>query len=394
MIVEPKIRGFICTTSHPTGCAKNVAEQIAYVKSKPAIDGTKKALIIGSSTGYGLATRIAAAFGCGAATIGVAYERPAQLKRTATAGWYNTAAFQKQALDDGLYAKSIMGDAFSKETKDKTIELIKRDLGSVDLVVYSLAAPRRTVDSGKTYSSVIKPIGKAYTGKTIDMNTHKLSTATVEPATEEEIEGTIKVMGGEDWRLWIESLKGAGVLAQGAITLAYSYIGPEITHAIYADGTIGMAKKDLEKTAKDITDLLAPINGKAYVSVNKAVVTQASSAIPAVPLYTSILFKVMKKLGIHEGCIEQMYRMFAEKLYVPKTIVDESGRIRLDDFELRDDVQKEVSRIWNSVNDSNLEEVADVRGYWDDFYRLFGFGIDGVNYEADVDIETEIPGLV
>lgn len=394
MIVEPKIRGFICTTSHPTGCAQNVAEQIAYVKSKPSINGTKKALIIGSSTGYGLATRIAAAFGCGAATIGVAFERPAQLKRTATAGWYNTSAFQKQALDEGLYAKSIMGDAFSKETKDKTIELIKRDLGSVDLVVYSLAAPRRTANSGKTYSSVIKPIGKEYTGKTIDMKTHKLSTATVEPATEEEIEGTIKVMGGEDWRLWIEALKDAGVLAEGAITLAYSYIGPEVTHAIYTDGTIGMAKKDLEKTAKGISDLLAPINGKAYVSVNKAVVTQASSAIPAVPLYTSILFKVMKELGIHEGCIEQMYRMFGQKLYVPETIVDECGRIRLDDLELRDDVQKEVSRIWNSVNDSNLEECADVSGYWDDFYRLFGFGIDGVNYKADVDIETGIPGLI
>lgn len=394
MIVEPKIRGFICTTSHPAGCAKNVAEQIAYVKSKPSFVGTKKALIIGSSTGYGLATRIAAAFGCGASTIGVAFERPAQGKRTGTAGWYNTAEFQKQALNDGIYAKSIMGDAYSSETKEKVIDLIKKDLGQVDLVVYSLAAPRRTTDDGVTYSSVIKPIGEEYSGKTIDMRTHELSTATVEPATQEEIDGTIKVMGGEDWKLWIDALQKAGVLADNSVTLAYSYIGPEVTHAIYTDGTIGMAKKDLEKTVKEITDMLLQSGGKAYVSVNKAVVTQASSAIPAVPLYTSILFKIMKSKGIHEDCIEQMYRMLSEKLYVSKTKVDEVGRIRVDDLELSDDVQNEVIKVWNTVSDSNLNKVADIDGYWEDFYRLFGFGLKGVDYEADIDIDIAIDGLV
>lgn len=394
MIVEPKIRGFICTTSHPAGCAQNVAEQIEYVKNKPPFTGTKRALIIGASTGYGLATRIAAAYGCGAATIGVSLEKPAQGTRTGTAGWYNTAAFQSHAINDGLYAKSIMDDAFSNAAKSKTIELIKKDLGTVDLVVYSLAAPRRTIDSGITYSSVIKPIGTAYSGKTIDMKTHELSTATVEPATEDEIKSTIKVMGGEDWKLWIEALQNAGVLSDGVVTLAYSYIGPKITHAIYTDGTIGMAKKDLEKTANEISAMLAETGGRAFVSVNKAVVTQASSAIPAVPLYTSILFKIMKAKGIHEGCIEQMRRMLAEKLYVEKTVVDDNGRIRVDDFELRDDVQCEVADVWNIVNSGNLQELADVNGYWNDFYRLFGFGFENVDYSADVDINAEIKGLV
>jgi enoyl-[acyl-carrier protein] reductase / trans-2-enoyl-CoA reductase (NAD+) len=394
MVVEPKIRGFICTTAHPEGCAQNVANQVAYVKSKKEIKGTRRALIIGSSTGYGLSTRIAAAFGCGADTIGVAFERPAAGSRTATAGWYNTAAFQKLASREGFYAKSIMGDAFSDETKQKTIDLIKKDLGSVDLVVYSLAAPRRTTPDGVTYSSVIKPIGSDYTSKTIDMRTHALATASVEAATEAEIEGTIKVMGGEDWQLWIKALSDAGVLDKGAITLAYSYIGPKVTHAIYTEGTIGRAKKDVEDSANKINGMLTAICGKAYVAVNKAVVTQASSAIPAVPLYTSIVFKVMKEKGIHEDCIEQMQRMLAEKIYVSSPATDECGRLRLDDLEMRDDVQQEVSRVWDIVNDGNLSKVTDLDGYWSDFYRLFGFGVDKVDYAADVDIETEIADLV
>lgn len=394
MIVEPKIKGFICTTAHPAGCAQNVAQQIAYVKSKPHIDGTRRALIIGSSTGYGLASRIVAAFGCSAATIGVALERPANGTRTATAGWYNTAAFQKSAINGGLYAKCIMGDAFSQETKQKTIDLIKKDLGSVDLVVYSLAAPRRTDPSGKTYSSVIKPVGADYTSKTIDMRSYELSQASIGAATEEEIDATIKVMGGEDWQLWMKALLEAGVLDKGTVTLAYSYIGPKITHAIYTDGTIGLAKKDLEKTSRKITEMLAPVGGKAYICVNKAVVTQASSAIPAVPLYTSILFKVMKQKGIHEDCIDQMRRLFAQKLYVPSPVTDEQGRIRLDDLELRDDVQKEVSEIWDKVTNANLKELTDLEGYQNDFKRLFGFELDGVDYSADIPVDVEIEGLV
>jgi enoyl-[acyl-carrier protein] reductase / trans-2-enoyl-CoA reductase (NAD+) len=394
MIVEPKIRGFICTTAHPAGCAQNVAEQAAYIKSKPPFDGARRALVIGSSTGYGLATRIAAAFGCGAGTIGVAFEKPASGSRTATAGWYNTAAFQALASREGLYAKSIMGDAFSQEIKQKTIGLIKKDLGCVDLVIYSLAAPRRTTPSGETYSSVIKPVGADYTSKTIDMRSHGLATASIEAATQDEIDGTLKVMGGEDWQLWIKALLEAGALDKGATTLAYSYIGPQVTHAVYTDGTIGLAKKDLEKSARGITKMLAPLGGRAFISVNKAVVTQASSAIPAVPLYTSILFKVMKEKGIHEDCIEQMRRLLAEKLYVSEPATDNHGRIRLDDLELRDDIQNEVSRIWDKVNDTNLKDLTDLDGYWNDFNRLFGFGVDGVDYSADVSVDTEIAGLV
>lgn len=394
MTVKPKIRGFICTTAHPAGCAENVAQQAAYIKSKPKFKGPRNALIIGSSTGYGLATRIAAAFGCGASTIGVAFEKPASGARTATAGWYNTAAFQKLAIKDGLYAKSIMGDAFSGEIKQKTIALIKKDLGKVDLVVYSLAAPRRTAPDGTTYSSVIKPVGADYSGKTINMRTHSLEESTVSPATQEEIDGTIKVMGGEDWQLWIKALLDADVLDNGAFTVAYSYIGPDITHAIYTDGTIGLAKKDLERASKEITGELKKIGGRAFISVNKAVVTQASSAIPAVPLYTSILFKIMKQKGIHEDCIEQMHRMLSEKLYADRPVTDENGRLRLDDLELRDDVQKEVLEIWNKIDDSNFTQLADFEGYWNDFCRLFGFGVAGVDYDADVDINKEIPGLV
>lgn len=394
MTVKPKIRGFICTTAHPAGCAENVAQQAAYIKSKPKFKGTRHALVIGSSTGYGLATRIAAAFGCGADTIGIAFEKPALDSRTATAGWYNTAAFEEIAQRDGLYAKTIMGDAFSDEIKKKAIDLIKKDFGKIDLVVYSLAAPRRTAPDGTVYSSVIKPVGDEYSGKTINMRTHNLEESSIGPATKDEIDGTIKVMGGEDWQLWIKALLDAGVLDKGTTTLAYSYIGPDITHAIYTDGTIGLAKKDLEKTSNKITEMLGQIGGRAFVSVNKAVVTQASSAIPAVPLYTSILFKIMKQKGIHEDCIAQMYRMLSEKLYVPSPVTDESGRLRLDDLELRDDVQKEVLKIWDKIDNSNFSELADFEGYWNDFCRLFGFGIKGVDYDADVDINKDIPGLI
>ena len=392
MIIQPKVRGFICTTAHPAGCAQNVREQAEYVKSKPRMAGPKRALIIGGSTGYGLATRIAAAFGCGAATLGVAFERRASGSRTATAGWYNTAAFEKLAAADGLYARSIMGDAFSMEIKRQAIERIRRDLGQVDLVVYSLAAPRRTDHEGVTYSSVLKPIGADFHNKTIDMNTRQVAEVTVPAAAPEEISGTVKVMGGEDWRLWMEALMEAGVLAPGATTIAYSYIGPQVTHAVYRDGTVGMAKLDLERTAGRISGLLAPVHGRAFVSVNKAVVTQASSAIPVVPLYISILFKIMKEKGIHEGCIEQMDRLLRDKLGDP-AVTDGEGRIRMDDLELRPDVQAMVDTAWAEIDNGSLGRYADVEGYWKDFYRLFGFGLDSVDYTADIDADVRIPSI-
>jgi enoyl-[acyl-carrier protein] reductase/trans-2-enoyl-CoA reductase (NAD+) len=392
MIVEPKVRGFICTTAHPEGCSANVLEQINYVKKQPKTTGPKAALIIGSSTGYGLASRISAAFGSGAATIGVAFERPAAGSRTATAGWYNTAAFENYAAQEGLYAKSIMGDAFSDEIKQQTIELIKKEIGKVDLVIYSLAAPKRSY-GGVTYGSVLKPVGSAFTSKTIDLNTMNVTTVAVPAASEEEVDGTIKVMGGEDWRLWIEALSGAGVLSEGAVTVAYSYIGPVVTHAIYRDGTVGMAKKDLEKAAREITVKLSGIGGKGYVSVNKALVTQASSAIPVVPLYISILFKIMKGKGTHEGCIEQMHRLFADKLYVNRPVLDEEGRLRVDDLELKPDVQALVDKAWAEIDNGNIREFADIDGYRQDFYRLFGFGVNGVDYGRDVETDVKIPSI-
>lgn len=394
MIIEPKVRGFICTTAHPEGCAKNVREQIDYIKKQPKINGPKRVLVIGCSTGYGLASRIAVAYGCGAATLGIAFERAASGNRTATAGWYNTAAFEKYAQQDNLYAKSIIGDAFSLEIKQQTIDMIKADLGQVDLVIYSLAAPRRTTHEGETYSSVLKPIGQDFSNKTIDMISHEITEVTVAAASNEEIEGTIKVMGGEDWQLWIQALLGAGVLSEGAMSLAYSYIGPKVTHAIYRDGTVGLAKKDLESRANLITKLMAPIGGRALVSVNKALVTQSSSAIPIVPLYITILYKVMKEMGTHEGCIEQMARMMATKLYQSGPVTDGAGLIRMDDWELQDDVQAKVDASWKEITNGNLEQYADLKGYWDDFYRLFGFGVDGVDYDADVEADVKIPSIV
>lgn len=380
MVVQPKVRGFICTTAHPAGCEAAVKQQIDYVKGKGRVEGAKKVLVIGASMGYGLASRISAAFGCGAATLGVIFDKEASGSKTATSGWYNTKAFEKFAAAEGLYAKTVNGDAYSDEIKKEVIDLIKADLGKVDMVVYSLAAPRRTV--GETvYKSVLKTTGAPYTNKTIDLRSNEISEITIEPATPEEIEATIKVMGGEDWELWIDALKAADALEENAVTVAYSYIGPKITHPMYFEGSIGEAKKDLLASSRKITER----GVKAYVSVNKALVTQSSSAIPIVPLYISILYKVMKAHGNHEGCIEQMYRLF-EKLSGGKPEVDEEGRIRMDDWEMLPEIQAEVSEIWDNLTAENFKQNTDLDGYWKDFYALFGFEIDGVDYSADVSV--------
>ena len=392
MIIEPKIRGFICTTSHPVGCEENVRRQIAYVKEQGKTEGPKKVLVIGASAGYGLSSRIEAAFGCGAATIGVIFDKPASGKRTGTAGWYNTAAFEKCAAENGLYAKTINGDAFSKEVKEETIALIRKDLGQVDMVVYSLVAPRRAMEDGTVYSSVLKTTGEAYTNKTIDLKTRTISDVTIEPATEEEIHNTVKVMGGEDWEDWIRALRSAGVLAQGAITLAYSYIGPQLTHPMYYDGSIGAAKQHLYETARRLT--ASDLDVQAYVSVNKALVTQSSAAIPIVPLYISILYKIMKKAGTHEGCIQQMERLFREKLFGNQgPVVDENQLIRMDDWEMREEIQQEVAQDWESVDTATVQSLCDIDGYWEDFYQIFGFAVPGVDYDADVEIQVDIPSI-
>jgi len=396
MIIEPRMRGFICLTAHPKGCEQNVINQAGYIKSKGAVEGPKKVLVIGASTGFGLASRITAAFGGGAATIGVFFEKPPAENKTASPGWYNTAAFEKLAHQDGLYAKSINGDAFSNEIKQKTIDLIKSDLGQVDLVIYSLASPVRTHPvSGITYKSVLKPIGTRFQNKTVDFHTGKIADIAIEPANEEEIANTIAVMGGEDWAMWIAALQKDNLLARGATTVAYSYIGPSLTEAVYRKGTIGRAKDDLEAAAFAITDSLAAIEGKAYVSVNKALVTQASSAIPVIPLYISLLYKIMKQQGVHEGCIEQIHRLFKERLYANgKVPLDEKGRIRIDDWELRDDIQAKVETLWKEATTDTLASIGDLEGYRTDFYNLFGFKVDKVNYSEDVNELVEIPGLV
>lgn len=391
MVIQPKTRGFICTTAHPEGCRANVRRQVEYVKSQPKTQGAKRVLVLGASAGYGLASRISAAFSCGAATLGVIFDKPASGSRTASAGWYNTAAFEELAQAEGLYAKTINGDAFSKEVKEQVIQTIKSDLKTVDLVVYSLAAPRRTAPDGTTYSSVLKTTGEEYTNKTIDLKTKTVSEVTIPQASEQEIADTVKVMGGEDWLDWMEALHSASVLAEGAETVAYSYIGPELTHPMYLNGSIGMAKRHLAKTAQEITRQFDGI--KAYLSVNKALVTQSSAAIPIVPLYISILYKVMKEMGLHEGCIEQMYRLFHERLFADPVPVDEEGRIRLDDWEMRPEVQEKVSEIWKELSTENVEQLADIDGYWADFYEMFGFGLPGVDYEADVSADLPIPSI-
>lgn len=395
MIIEPKTRGFICLTAHPKGCEQNVTNQIDHILSKGKIDGPKKVLVIGASTGFGLASRITSAFGSEAATIGVFFEKPPKAGKPASPGWYNSAAFETKAHAAGLYAKSINGDAFSKEIKQQTLDLIKADLGQIDLVVYSLASPVRThPETGTRHKSVLKPIGASFTNKTVDFHTGVVSDISIEPCNEADIENTVAVMGGEDWQMWMDALKQENLLAPGAQTVAYSYIGPALTEPVYRKGTIGRAKDHLEATAFTIADSLKDIDGKAFVSVNKALVTQASSAIPVIPLYISLLYKTMKEQNIHEGCIEQMQRLFYDRLYTANPVeTDEKGRIRVDDWEMREDVQNKVSELWKQVNTETLAQIGDLEGYSRDFFQLFGFKVDGINYEEDVNEVVEIPGL-
>lgn len=391
MIISPKIRGFICTTAHPDGCESHVRQQVDYVKSQATLDNSpKKVLVIGSSTGYGLASRIVPAFAGGADTLGVFFERPANEKKSGSPGWYNSYAFEELAKSEGLYAKSINGDAFSDDIKNKTIEEIKKNMGQVDCVIYSLASPRRQdPKSGEIYKSCLKPIGQTYTQKTVNTDKAEVEEITIESANDDEINQTVKVMGGEDWELWIDALREANVLAPSVTTIAYSYIGPELTWSVYKDGTIGRAKIHLEQSCQRINEKIAEDGGRAYVSVNKAVVTQASSAIPVVPLYISVLFKKMKEEGIHEDCIEQIYRLFSERLSSDPQL-DSEGRIRIDDWEMRDDIQQSVAEAWEKINTDNLSKISDFEGYQSDFLKLFGFGIPGINYDAETDPIREI----
>ncbi|BDM65043.1 enoyl-[acyl-carrier-protein] reductase [NADH] [Shewanella sp. NFH-SH190041] len=394
MIIKPKIRGFICTTTHPVGCEANVLEQINYTKAQGKIShGPKRVLVIGASSGYGLSSRIAAAFGCDAATIGVFFEKPGTETKPGTAGWYNSAAFDKFAKAEGLYSKSINCDAFSHAAKDKVIELIKADLGQVDMVVYSLASPvRKLPDTGELIRSSLKPIGEAYTATAVDTNKDTIIEASVEPATEQEIADTVTVMGGQDWELWIQALSQAGVLADKCKTVAYSYIGTEITWPIYWHGALGKAKMDLDRAAHSLDKQLATTGGSANVAVLKSVVTQASSAIPVMPLYIAMVFKKMREEGVHEGCMEQIYRMFSQRLYKADGTdadVDGENRLRLDDWELRDDIQQHCQDLWPQVTTENLSQLTDYREYKEEFLKLFGFGIAGIDYDAEVDPYVE-----
>lgn len=394
MIIEPRMRGFICLTAHPEGCKQNVKNQIDYIKSKGKINGAKNVLVIGASTGFGLASRITSAFGSDASTVGVFFEKPPKAGKTASPGWYNSAAFEEEAAAAGLYAKSINGDAFSKEIKAETIALIKKDLGKIDLVIYSLASPvRQHPETGVLHRSTLKPIGGTFTNKTVDFHTANVSEISIEPANEEEIENTVTVMGGEDWKMWMDALNEAGVLENNVQTVAYSYIGPSLTEPVYRKGTIGRAKDHLEATAFEITESLKAINGKGYVSVNKALVTQASSAIPVIPLYISLLYKIMKAKNIHEGCIEQIQRLYAERLYSDILPLDDKGRVRIDDWEMRDDVQAEVAKLWEQATTDNILSISDLKGYEQDFLNLFGFGFDGVDYEAEADEMLQVKSI-
>lgn len=387
MIITPKIRGFICTTTHPTGCEMNVREQIAKTRAQGQIEnGPKRVLVIGASSGYGLSSRITAAFGAGAATLGVFFEKPGTDKKPGTAGWYNSASFEALAHEAGLYAKSLNGDAFSDAAKQKTIELIQQDLGQVDLVVYSLASPvRKMPDSGELVRSALKPIGETYRSTAIDTNKDQIIEAEVEPATEEEVASTVKVMGGQDWELWIDALDRAGVLAEGCKTVAYSYIGTDITWPIYWHGALGKAKQDLDRAAGELNARLGVSGGQANVAVLKSVVTQASSAIPVMPLYLAMVFKIMRAQGLHEGCQEQIDRLFRTGLYGNEAEIDEGNRFRLDDWELRDDVQQACRDLWPQITTENLFELTDYQLYKDEFLKLFGFGVEGVDYAAEVD---------
>ena len=396
MIIKPKVRGFLCTTTHPAGCAANVRAQIDCVRARgPLEHGPKRVLVIGASTGYGLASRITAAFGAGAATLGIFFEKPGTERKPGSAGWYNSAAFHAEAEAAGLAAWSINGDAFSSELKDEAIAAIREHLGSVDLVVYSLAAPRRKHPvTGELHTSTLKPIGRATTQKGINTDKGEIQDFHLEAATQEEIDHTVAVMGGEDWQFWIEALDEAGVLADGCKTTAYTYIGEQITWDIYWHGTIGAAKKDLDRRVVAIRERLAARGGDARVSVLKAVVTQASAAIPAMPIYLAILFRVMKAHGTHEGCIEQIYRLFSESLYGAEPFLDDEGRLRADRLELDPAVQGEVAELWERIETENLDELSDFAGYRQEFLRLFGFEVPGVDYAADVDPVQPIPRLL
>ncbi|WP_297474993.1 enoyl-ACP reductase FabV [uncultured Photobacterium sp.] len=389
MIIKPKTRGFICTTTHPVGCEENVKQQIADTKAQgPIANAPKRVLVVGSSSGYGLSSRIAAAFGGGAATIGVFFEKPGTEKKPGTAGWYNSAAFDKFAKAEGLYSKSLNGDAFSNEAKQKTIDLIKQDLGQIDMVIYSLASPvRKLPQTGEVVRSCLKPMGETYTTTAVDTNKNVLIETSIEPATEQEIEDTVTVMGGQDWELWIDALADAGVLADGCKTVAFSYIGTELTWPIYWHGALGKAKMDLDRAAKELNTKLSATGGSANVAVLKSVVTQASSAIPVMPLYIAMVFKKMREEGVHEGCMEQILRMFKQRLYKEDGTapdVDAENRLRLDDWELREDIQQHCRDLWSTVTNDNLYDVADYQQYKDEFLKLFGFGVDGIDYDADV----------
>ncbi len=393
MIIKPKTRGFICTTTHPIGCEANVLEQINITRARGNLkNGPKKVLIIGSSSGYGLSSRIAAAFGSGAATLGVFFEKPGTERKSGTAGWYNSAAFDKFAKAKGLYSKSLNGDAFSHEAKQKAINIIKADLGQIDMVIYSLASPvRKLPDSGELIRSALKPIGETYTATAVDTNKDLIIETSVEPASKQEIQDTVTVMGGEDWELWLTALSDAGVLADNCKTVAYSYIGTELTWPIYWHGALGKAKMDLDRAAKALNNKLSSTGGSANVAVLKSVVTQASSAIPVMPLYIAMVFKKMREEGLHEGCMEQINRMFAERLYREDgqdPQVDDANRLRLDDWELREDIQQHCLNLWPSVTTENLAELTDYCEYKEDFLKLFGFGIDSVDYELDVNPEV------
>ncbi|MCM5682276.1 trans-2-enoyl-CoA reductase family protein [Schlegelella sp. S2-27] len=395
MIIKPRVRGFICVTAHPTGCRAGVKQQIDHIRARGAMQGPKKVLVIGASTGYGLAARIAAAFGCGADTLGVFFDRPGSETRPGTAGWYNTAAFHEFAGAAGRVARSLNGDAFSDAAKQAAIELIRSEFGPVDHVVYSLAAPRRTHPrTGVVHSSVLKPIGREIRLRGIDTDREVLNETVLQPATQQEIDDTVGVMGGDDWQMWIDALRQAGVLADGATTTAYTYLGEEITRDLYWNGSIGAAKQDLDRCALRIRQQLAAVGGDARVAVLKAVVTQASSAIPIMPLYLSLLLKVMKEQGTHEGCIEQIDRLYRSGLDGRSPNLDAEGRLRVDDQELDPRVQSRVLALWPQVTDATLGELTDFAGYKTEFLRLFGFEMPGVDYDVDVDPDVPIPGLV